>query len=112
LKIKDIFLNNYTSKSPVPDIIRPLAIGLIAIYGLLLSTNIEANIEQQRILFQDASLALNTNQISKYKRLLSRLGDYPVKAYLEYDALRRRLYLASESEVSEFLKNHQDYPFN
>ncbi len=112
MKIKDIFLNNYTSKSPVLDFIRPLAIGLLAIYSLLLSTSIEANIEQQRVLFQDASLALNTNQISKYKRLLRRLGDYPVKAYLEYDALRRRLYLASETEVSEFLDSHQDYPFN
>ena len=112
MKTKDIILHNNSSKSSILNLIRPLAIGLTAICGLLVSSNILASIEQQRLLFQDASYALNTNQISKYKRLLKRLEDYPVKAYLEYDALRRRIYLASENEVSQFLDKHQDYPFS
>jgi soluble lytic murein transglycosylase len=71
-----------------------------------------ASIEQQRAIFHDASFALNTNQISKYNRLLKKLDGYPVKAYLEYEALKRRIHQASKNEVARFLKNHQDYPFN
>ncbi len=79
---------------------------------LLISSDIQANIEKQRVVFQDASFALNTNQISKYNRLLKKLDGYPVKAYLEYDDLRRRIHQASKKEVTRFLNRHQDYSFN
>ncbi len=92
--------------------IRQLVIGLTGICSLLVSNNMQASIEQQRVIFQDASLALNSDQITRYNQLLNKLNGYPVKAYLEYDALKRRIYQASKNEVSRFLNNHQDYPFN
>ena len=112
MKIKDIYLNSRFPISSGSRYLRPLAIGLMGVCGLLLSCNIQANIERQRTIFHDASFALNTNQISKYNRLLKKLDGYPVKAYLEYDALKRRIYQASKGEVARFLNGHQDYPFN
>lgn len=105
-------MNSISLKSSVLDVIRCLAIALTGICSLLLSSHLQASIELQRTIFQDASFALNTNQISKYNRLLKKLDDYPVKAYLEYDALKRRINQASNNEVSSFLNQHQDYPFN
>jgi soluble lytic murein transglycosylase len=105
-------LNRIFSKSSIFKHFKPLIIGLTGIYGLLVSGNIQASIERQRVIFHDASFALNTNQITRFNRLLRSLDDYPVKAYLEYDALNRRIHQASKKEVSRFLKNHQDYPFN
>jgi len=92
--------------------IRPLVIGLTGICSLMISNNLHASIEQQRAIFQDASFALNSNQITRYNQLLNKLDGYPVKAYLEYDALKRRIHTASKNEVSKFLNDHQDYPFN
>jgi soluble lytic murein transglycosylase len=84
-------------------------IGLICLFS---GAPVTAGMEQQRIIFGDASLALNNNQISKFKRLLAQLDDYPVQAYLKYDDLRRRIHRASEQEVTQFLVDHEDYPFN
>jgi soluble lytic murein transglycosylase len=72
----------------------------------------QASIEQQRAIFQDASFALSSNQITRYNQLLDQLDGYPVKAYLEYDALKRRIHQASKNEVSRFLNDHADYSFN
>ena len=105
-------MNSISSESTVFDTIRLLVIGLTGICSLLVSGNPQASIEQQRVIFHDASFALNTNQITKYNRLLKKLDGYPVKAYLEYEALKRRIHQASENEVGRFLNNHQDYAFN
>jgi len=92
--------------------VRLLAIVLTAFCSLLSSSNLQASIEQQRTMFQDASYALSRNQITKYNSLLKKLDSYPVKAYLEYDALKRRLHRASVNEVGKFLESYQDYAFN
>jgi len=92
--------------------IRLLAISLVGLFGLVCSNQLLASIEKQRVIFSDASLALNKNQTSKFKRLLAQLDGYPVQAYLKYDDLRRRIHRASQDEVSRFLNNHEDYPFN
>ena len=111
MKIKE-FLNYKFTKTSFLSYIRPLVISLTGICSLMVTNNVQASIEQQRAIFQDASFALNTNQITKYNQLLKKLDGYPVKAYLEYDALKRRIHQASKHEVSKFLNNHQDYPFN
>ena len=104
---------NYKSTKPsFRSYIRQLVIGLTGICSLLVSNNMQASIEQQRAIFQDASFALNSNQITRYNQLLDKLDGYPVKAYLEYDALKRRMHQASKNEVSKFLNDYQDYPFN
>jgi soluble lytic murein transglycosylase len=92
--------------------IRLLAISLIGLFSLVCSNQLLASFEKQRVIFSDASLALNKNQTSKFKRLLAQLDGYPVQAYLKYDDLRRRIHRASEDEVTRFLNDHEDYPFN
>ena len=105
-------MNYKPTKPSFRSYIRQLVIGLTGICSLLVSNNMQASIEQQRAIFQDASFALNSNQITRYNQLLDKLDGYPVKAYLEYDALKRRMHQASKNEVSKFLNDYQDYPFN
>ncbi|HUV21022.1 MAG TPA: transglycosylase SLT domain-containing protein [Gammaproteobacteria bacterium] len=77
----------------------------------MLGSPAQASIEQQRQLFHDASYALETNQISKFNRLLKQLDDYPAQAYLEYDAFRRNISGLKPQQVELFLQRYADYPF-
>ena len=72
----------------------------------------QASIEDQRQIFHDASYALNQKQHTRFNRLLKQLDGYPVKAYLEYDALKQQIHKASKNEVAEFLEKHADYSFH
>lgn len=67
--------------------------------------------EHQRLLFKQAEKALATADTVQFEKLLSKLEDYPVSAYLEYDALRTNLSRASHSDVKQFLLKYKDYPF-
>ena len=64
---------------------------IVLLIAGLISPQLQANIEQQRQLFHDASAALERNKISKFNRILKQLEDYPAKPYLEYDAFSRRV---------------------
>ena len=94
------------------DTIRLFTSLLVAICVLTLSSQSQASIERQRLIFHDASTALKKNQFSKFNRLLNQLEGYPAQAYLKYDDLKRRIHKASRLEVTEFLNSHEDYPFN
>ena len=88
------------------------SIATIAMLTLgLVSPQIQANIEQQRQLFHEASFALERNQITKFKRLLKQLEDYPAKPYLEYDAFKRKVTRAKPRQVEQFLQQYAEYPF-
>jgi len=73
--------------------------------------SVQANIEDQRQIFHDASYALGKNQISKFNRLLKQLDGYPAQAYLEYDAFRRNVNRKKPAQVDLFLQRYADYPF-
>ena len=92
--------------------IRLFATGVVTICALMLSSQSPASIEKQRLIFHDASQALKNQQFSKFDRLYDQLDGYPAQAYLKYDALKRRVHKASRSEITEFLSNYEDYPFN
>ena len=77
----------------------------------LISPQLQANIEQQRQLFHDASAALERNQITRFNQLLKQLEDYPAKPYLEYDAFVRRVTRAKPQQVEQFLQQYADFPF-
>jgi soluble lytic murein transglycosylase len=64
----------------------------------------------QRKQFQDAELALKKHQLSRYRRLASKLHDYPLYPYLEYQELVRRLSTARPTEISAFLQHNADTP--
>ena len=82
----------------------------ILIAGLI-SPQLQANIEQQRQLFHDASFALERNKITRFRQLLKQLEDYPAKPYLEYDAFSRRVTRAKPQQVEQFLQQFAEYPF-
>lgn len=89
---------------------RKIALTAMLLLGLA-SPQLQANIEQQRQLFRDASSALERNQVSRFNRLLKQLGDYPASPYLEYDNFKRRVYHAKSYKVEQFLIRYADYPF-
>ena len=68
----------------------------------MICSPVQANIEDQRQLFHDASHALGKNQISKFNRLLKQLDGYPAQAYLEYDAFRRNVTRKKPAQVDLF----------
>lgn len=74
-------------------------------------TQAKPSIKEQRALFQQAEQALQKQDLQLFKQLSARLQDYPVTAYLEYDALVARLSKASKSEVKAFIEKYEDYPF-
>jgi len=84
---------------------------IIVLIACLGSTELRANIEYQRVLFHDASLALHQNQFTKFNRLMRQLDDYPAKPYLEYDAFKRRVSRAKVTQVEQFLDRHAGIPF-
>lgn len=65
-------------------------------------------LSKQRTLYQQAQKALQTNQVTRFKTLLSQLDTYPLKPYLEYQYLRRRLNQLPEETISQFLFEEQD----
>jgi len=84
---------------------------IVLLIAGLISPQLQANIEQQRQLFHDASVALERNKISKFNKILIQLEDYPAKPYLEYDAFSRRVSKAKPQQVEKFLQQFADFPF-
>jgi soluble lytic murein transglycosylase len=84
---------------------------IVLLVAGLISPQLQANIEQQRQLFHDASAALERNKISKFNKILKQLEDYPAKPYLEYDAFSRRVSKAKPEQVEKFLQQFADFPF-
>ena len=84
---------------------------IVLLIAGLISPQLQANIEQQRQLFHDASAALERNKISKFNKILIQLEDYPAKPYLEYDAFSRRVSKAKPQQVEKFLQQFADFPF-
>ncbi len=95
--------------TPVTSMLRFFSAALL-VTGLV-SPQLQASIEQQRLLFHEASIALERNEIPKFNRLLRQLGDYPVKPYLEFDAFRRSASQAKPRQVERFLRVYAEYPF-
>ncbi len=93
---------------------RLIACSSVLLLGAMSSTTQAAtqiNIEEQRQMFHDASLALQRNQITTFNRLLKQLDGYPAQPYLEYDAFRRTVSSQKPQQVDLFLQRYADYPF-
>ena len=65
-------------------------------------------LQKQRTLYQQAHKALQTNQTTRFKTLLSQLDLYPLKPYLEYLYLRHHLNQLPEETIAQFLFENQD----
>ncbi len=71
------------------------------------ATNISSTLAKQRITFQQAKKALETNQITRFQTLQTQLNDYPLHPYLEYLYLRHRLSQTKNATLLQFLNKNQ-----
>lgn len=82
---------------------------LFLIFLLCLATTAKADsTAHQRQLFVAAEKALDRNNLKEFERLAGLLEDYPLRPYLDYAALTKRLSRAGEGEVSHFLKQNAE----
>lgn len=62
----------------------------------------------QRAQFLAAEKALQNQQFGVYREIAQHLDGYPLQSYLQYNELRRRLYLFPYRDVDQFLDEHAD----
>ncbi|MDH5408005.1 MAG: transglycosylase SLT domain-containing protein [Gammaproteobacteria bacterium] len=67
---------------------------------------------EQRKDYIAAEKALKNRQITRYRRIASRLKNYPLYPYLEYEEIRRRLGQTSSSEIQTFLEVNRHSPLS
>lgn len=75
-----------------------------------LATVQAASLAQQRVIYDQAQVALSKNDTSVYFSNRVALRDYPLIPYLAYDELTQRLSTASSAEIERFLLEHGDLP--
>lgn len=67
-----------------------------------------AYLQEQRRHYRAAKAALRKGYLQTYRQHYDKLLDYPLKPYLEYSELRRRLYLLPYQEVDQFLHRYDN----
>jgi peptidoglycan lytic transglycosylase len=70
------------------------------------------SIEEQRRDYLAAKKALDTKQYKTFGKIANTLKDYPLYPYLRYDYLRKRLWKASDEEMTDFLNRYKELPVN
>ena len=70
-----------------------------------------ANLSEYRDTFKLAEQALASGDQTAFVAFTQQLKDYPVVAYLHFDALEKRLSSVDNDEVKQFLSDYADYPF-
>lgn len=68
------------------------------------------SLNEQREFYQEAKIALSKGDLSKYKSTLSRIGNYPLRPYLEYTELSERLRRLPKRDVQNFLSKNDGTP--
>lgn len=63
-------------------------------------------LQQQRVWYAAAEKALSKNQTKEFQQLLDKLGNYPLKPYLEYKALTPALPKLPREKVDNFLATY------
>lgn len=89
-----------------------LLIVLAGLMGSAYGTTNGYTLEQQREDFSRARDALRNGQSAAYNKLLSKLSNYPLRGYLEYEELRSRLHKESDSKIRKFLQHNEDSPIS
>ena len=82
-----------------------LALGLSSAHAIP-----DKELIKKRYIFQEAEQALDAGQLQRYRQLAEELGDYPLRPYLKYSELRRRLDKSEPQEVQSFLQENADTP--
>lgn len=67
-------------------------------------------LEDQRILYRQATGELAAGNIKAFRKTSAQLQDYPLYPYLVYNELSRRIRQAGDAEISDFLERYPDLP--
>ena len=81
-------------------------LALLLVTGAVVSAA-ETGITAQRDIFKRARKAQTHGDYVQARRLAATLGDYPLRAYLDYEDLRHRLDTASDAQMLAFIETHQ-----
>ena len=71
-----------------------------------------STLTEQRTRFLEAEKALRLKRLSKFRRLLPTLKDYPLYPYLRYQELKQRLHKVSSDELNQFLSEYESLPIS
>lgn len=85
----------------------------VSMVGCLLFSSLTlqaATLEQQRNYFDQAKEGFAKNDPSIYYNYKNALQGYPLEPYLAYLDLNKRVKLASDNEIIQFVKKHSDLP--
>ena len=66
--------------------------------------------QSERELFLKAEKLLNSNKITEFNKLKSRLGDYPLYPYLDYSLYIKQKSSISQQKINAFLKDYSELP--
>lgn len=66
--------------------------------------------KSERILYKQAMNALENKNFGQYEEIRTRLNNYPLTSYLDYEFLRRHLGTKPELQVKNFLEKYKGYP--
>lgn len=73
--------------------------------GLVLAS---AKLEQQRADYQAAQVALRAEQMARFKELRAKLDDYPLRAFLDHEAMKDRLGSLSPTVIRNYLNENAE----
>ena len=71
-----------------------------------------STLTEQRTRFLEAEKALRLKRLSKFRKLLPTLKDYPLYPYLRYQELKQRLHKVSSDELNQFLSEYESLPIS
>ena len=83
---------------------------LIAGFCIGLSLPASGSIEQQRLLYKQATEALKANKMEHYFQLKARLTSYPLYPYLEQRELEHNFNKTTQHHIDLFLQRYSDIP--
>ena len=83
-----------------------LVLGFLAQIPLVAATDASASLERQRASYRDALAALRSNQIWRYKLLMTELDGYALRGHLEFQYLKHRVASTPTGTLREYLANN------
>jgi soluble lytic murein transglycosylase len=102
------FLNVASAYSQTLELATTQALQLKVAPGIAAKSPDQLN--QQRQLFIQAEAALNHGHLGQYKKLESRLKDYPLYPYLQFIELERSIKTTSDENIQTFVQRYHNTP--
>jgi soluble lytic murein transglycosylase len=97
-------------------IVRRLVLGWCWVLGMSASQlsaqpiakEVDTQLASHRFHYQKAKAALAQNNTQLYREHLEKLGNYPLRQYLEFSELRNRFASVKQEDIDSFLARHPD----